>query len=672
MSRAGRGGPSLAPAAGVLLLATWLAALGPHAFRVSPWVVAATALLGSWRVYREVRKSRELGRWLVLGCTVLGALGVGLTAPRPLGRDAALTLLFLLAGLKLLELRTTRDRILLIFLCWFLLLANLLYDQSLAAAGHMGLTVFVSAGALVCLADGQGGLGFRGGLAVGGRLLAQALPLTLIVFLLFPRVSGRLWGLPADAHRGLSGLSESMTPGSVSELALSDAVAFRAHFDGPLPPPPERYWRGIVLPHTDGVRWTAAAPEGQGAPISIPPVGPPALAQDITLEPHGKLWLFALDRPVSMPEGARLTASGELRAQRPVLRRFRYTVRSAPGAAGGGALDAGAQAEDLAAALALPPVSERVRSLARGLREGAGTGDETIRRALEHFRREPFVYTLMPPLLGPDPVDEFLFEAQAGFCEHYASAFTVLMRGAGLPARVVTGYLGGEENPLGGYLLVLQADAHAWSEVWLEGRGWVRVDPTAAVAPERLERSILQTRGQGAVPVFFSLPESGTLAAGVRLARAAWDLVGHGWNRWVLGYDQTRQRHLLARLGYRGATWRGLAGALAAGAGVFLGVLALSLAWRGGPGPEAPELRAYRRFCRKLARAGVGRPSHEGPAALAARVSEERADLALAVRAVTEPFIRLRYVWGADREVELTRLRRAVRAFGPGRRTGPS
>lgn len=668
----GANAPGLSPAAGALLFATWAAALGPHALRVPGWVVAAVVLLGAWRIRLELRRGRELPRWLVFGLTVLGALGAALSAPRPLGRDAALLLLFLLGGLKLLEMRQTRDRVLLVFLCWFLVLANLLYDPSPAAAAHMGATVLVSAGALVCLSDARGALGWRGGLAVAGRLLAHALPLALVVFLLFPRVPGRLWSLPADVNRGLSGFSETMSPGSVTDIALSEAVAFRADFRGPLPPAPQRYWRGLVLQDTDGVRWTAGSSPPE-VPAETLETGDGALEHEVTLEPHGKRWLFALDRPVSAPQGAHLTRGSELRAAAPVVHRRRYAVRSLPGGSGGGTQ---AEPPDLAAALALPAASDRVRGLAGEWARAAGgpggrlDGEAVVRQALDFFRREPFVYTLSPPLLGRDPVDAFLFEARAGFCEHFAAAFTVLMRAAGVPARVVAGYLGGEENPLGGYLLVLQADAHAWSEVWIEERGWVRVDPTAAVAPERIERPILRMRGAGSLPVRFALPGDGLLAAGLRWTRAAWDALGHGWNRWVLGYDYFRQRDLMERLGYRGATWRGLSVGLAAAAGVFLAALGFVLARRDAGAIEPPEVRAYRRLCRRLARAGIPRRVHEGPEALAARVAGERADLADGVRAVTAPYVRLRFapeLPHRERREELRRLGRAVRAFHPGR-----
>ncbi|MEW6490165.1 MAG: DUF3488 and transglutaminase-like domain-containing protein [Thermodesulfobacteriota bacterium] len=672
MTPAAANGPRLPPAAGVLLFATWATALGPHALRVPGWVVVAVALLGAWRIRLELRGGRELPRWLVFGLTILGALGVALSAPRPLGRDAALLLLFLLGGLKLLELRQARDRVLLVFLSWFLVLANLLYDPSPAAAVHMGATVLVSAGALVCLSDARGNLGWRGGLGVAGRLLAPALPLALVVFLLFPRVPGRLWSLPADVSRGLSGFSETMSPGSVTDIALSDAVAFRADFRGTLPPSSQRYWRGLVLQDTDGVRWTAGR-SPQEVLAGPPETTADALEHEVTLEPHGKRWLFALDRPVSAPEGARLTRGSELRAAAPVVHRRRYAVRSLPGGSGG---ETQGESPELAAALALPAVSARVRGLAQEWAQAAGApsgrldGEAVVRQALDFFRREPFVYTLSPPLLGRDPVDAFLFEARAGFCEHFAAAFTVLMRAAGVPARVVAGYLGGEENPLGGYLLVLQADAHAWSEVWLEERGWVRVDPTTAVAPERIERPILRMLGAGSLPVRFALPGEGPLAAGIRWTRAAWDALGHGWNRWVLGYDYFRQRDLMARLGYRGATWRGLSIALAAAGGVFLAGLALALARRGAGALELPEVRAYRRFCRRLDRTGVPRRPHEGPLDLASRIAQERADLADAARAVLEPYQRLRYapqLPSGARQEELRRLRRAVRAFRPGR-----
>ncbi len=556
--------------------------------------------------------------------------------------------LLLLAGLKLLELRAGRDRFVAVLLGAFLVLANLLYDSSGWAAGHLAGSAILLAAALVAHADEGGGLGARGAVATALGLLGRAVPLTLVVFLLFPRLSGRLWGLPADAYRGLTGLSEVMAPGSIAEVARSEAVAFRVEFAGPLPGPGDRYWRGPVLDDTDGVTWRGSGERGAVAAPREPTDG--AVAHTVALEPHGARWLLGLDAPVTAPDGATLTDRGELRAARPVREPRRYTLWSVPPPGSGAP-----EAEALAQARRLPPVSVRVQALAARWREGR-TEEGVVAAALTHFRQEPFVYTLAPPLLGPDPVDEFLFETRAGFCEHYAAAFTVLLRAADVPARVVTGYLGGELNPLGPHLVVRQSHAHAWSEVWLAGRGWVRVDPTAAVAPERVERAPAAVTGAAGEPVRFAPP-----GAGLRAWWAVWDATAHGWNRWVVGYDTARQRDLLARLGYRGAVGRGLVVGLAVAAGLVLAGLALA----GSRGREEPGVRLYRRYCRRFARRGLSRRLHEGPDAFAQRISAARPDLARAAAEVAAAYGDLRYGPPGPRGPTLRRLRRAVRAVRP-------
>jgi hypothetical protein len=300
-------------------------------------------------------------------------------------------------------------------------------------------------------------------------------------------------------------------------------------------------------------------------------------------------------------------------------------------------------------------------ALAEELRQAAPSDADFVQAVLARFREEAFVYTLQPPLLGGGhPVDEFLFRTRRGFCEHYASAFTLLARAAGIPARVVTGYLGGEMNPFSDRLVVRQSDAHAWSEVWLEGRGWTRVDPTAAVAPERIELSLGE-----------ALPEGETLPglrlrslAGLRELAQTWDALNSAWTDWVLGYGPERQLALLARLGLRDADWRVLVIGLTISVAAIMLALTLWLALR-LRAPSPPEaLRLYREFCRRLAQAGIARAPHEGPRDFAERVAAARPALAAEVSQVTRLYTALRYEAGAD-DALLAALRREVRAFRP-------
>ncbi len=338
-----------------------------------------------------------------------------------------------------------------------------------------------------------------------------------------------------------------MTPGSLSNLILSDAVAFRVRFVGNQPLPKQLYWRGPVMWDFDGRTWTA--PRVLYGTPEFTAHGPP-IAYEVTLEPHNKRWLFALELPGKVPPRAFASADFQL-----------YAVAAGE--------HARALRDDLFPRLQLRPDRGPRRAAARAapcrrdptrarrpsaheLRARHQDDRAVMQAVLTRFRNEKFFYTLTPPLLGKDdPVDEFLFETRSGFCEHYSSAFAVLMRAAGIPARIVTGYQGGEVNLLGNYLIVRQAEAHAWTEVWLRNEGWVRVDPTAAVSPLRVESGI-----SAAVPRTDPLPlfVRGDFAA-LRQLRLTWDLMANTWNQWVLGYTPERQRLLLSRVGIDDATW---------------------------------------------------------------------------------------------------------------------
>ena len=350
-----------------------------------------------------------------------------------------------------------------------------------------------------------------------------------------------------------------------------------------------------------------------------------------------------------------MTGDLQLRSARRVRERIRYEMRSYVDYR----LNYRTQ-EQIEKGLALPPDHHRrAQALGRGWRAELATDEAVVQRALDYFTQEPFFYTLTPPLMLTDSVDQFLFDERRGFCENYASAFTVLMRAAGIPTRVVTGYQGGEINPLGNYLLVRQRDAHAWTEVWLQARGWVRVDPTAAVSPERIEMgmdaAIPPTLGPSALGFHPSEPVQRLW----RRVRQSWDAANMRWNQWVLGYGAERQYRLLARFGIDADDYAEVALALFLGIGALLATVAVWLAVSRHPAVD-PVLRHYRRFCRKLARRGLTRRPAEGPLAFAARVRVERPDLDAAVRRVTELYVTLRYERDAG---ELAELRNAVVAF---------
>ncbi len=637
--------------AGMLLVAA------PLALHQPPWLSLGwllIALLPWWRLSR----GRPLpGPWLRVPLALVGFAAVLITYGGVHGRDPGVALLTTMIALKLLELRGLRDLYVAVFLGYFLVMANLLYSQELPMAGYLLLSVLVLTTTLIAANRGPGPVGLVDELRLGGRLLLQGLPIMLVLFFLFPRIEGPLWHMPEERHRSVTGISDEMSPGDISRLVRDDSVAFRVEFDGTVPPPAARYWRGPVMWFTNGRRWRAGSLPGEDGGFVAE--GDP-VTYAVTLEPSRQHWLFTLDLPVTIPDDARLTDEFQVVTARPVNERRRYRASSHTAYRAPGLSEAQRRS-----GLQLPfRISDRVRDLARGWRAQAASDRGVVDLALAHFRDQPFVYTLEPPLLGDDPVDGFLFETRRGFCEHYATSFTVLMRLAGIPARVVTGYQGGQRNPFGDYLIVRQSDAHAWSEVWLEDTGWTRVDPTAAVAPQRVEQAIDADAEFGVDGAVRFRGLGGTFS--VSLAdqfRLAIDTLNATWDLWILGYGAARQLEVLAQLGLGIDSWRDVTLALALAVGVLLPLIGWSILRPPGPARD-PAAVLYRRFCTRLARRGLARADHEGPRRFAARVAAARPALAASVARITELYVALRYA-PAARAGDLAALRRAVRAFRP-------
>lgn len=644
------------------LYLTALCALAPMAFELPPWLLLVFVLGLGGRYLCDHRGWRHPGRAVRVLLLVLVVAAVYRHYGTVLGRSAGVALLIGLLGLKFLEIRTLRDYLLTLFLFYLVLLGAHLHEQALWLGAWTLLTVTVSLVAMIHAIQPQG-LSASAKFRHAGALVVKALPLMLIAYLLFPRIQGTLWGLPADAGAALTGLSEIMRPGSINSLSESTAPVFRATFDGPMPPLRDLYWRTLVLTETDGQNWFRTA-SAETEVETFEPLGE-AVRYSVTLEPSSKPWMPALDLPAEVPDNARGRAGYTLEFRVPTRERQVYALSSYPRHR-----TSVLGPEERAANLRLPAeTSARVRALAEQFRREQPTAVATVQAVLAHFRRENFFYTLKPPLLGDDPVDEFLFVTRRGFCEHYTAAFVTLMRAAGVPARIVNGYLGGEINAAGNYLIVRQADAHAWAEVWVTGNGWTRVDPTAAVAPERTELgsdALRRLAARGVAPgslapaaVLKAIELSG-LDRALLYTRLYWDLANLSWYRWVTDYNKLRQERFLGGLGLGRISWDKLLVAL--GAGTLLTLLGY-LAWQWRPhSVRDPALAAYLRFCRKLARAGLVRAPHEGPVDFARRATLARVDLAPAIGDITRLYLKLRYGSGevpGERRV----LRRAVAAF---------
>jgi len=628
----------------------------PHMARTPTWVLACFAALAGWRVANATRGIPLPSKWLVIGLSGAMLAAVYASYGTLFGRNAGVTLLVVLAGMKLMESRHLRDAYVLSSLGYFLVITNFLYSQSILTGVYMLFVVLLMTATLISFSTERGELDARARLRMAATMLVQAAPIMLVLFFLFPRLPGPLWGLPRDAHSAVSGLSESMSPGRISRLSLSDAVAFRVKFEGKAPAPNQLYWRGPVMWHTDGREWKTGQSARSWRAQYVELRGEP-VDYTITIEPHQQFWLFALDVPTTIPRGAQMTRDFQLRTPKPVRARRRYRVRSFPEAR-----LSMTSIEERTAALALPlGMHPRARALARGWRAEHDDDEAIVARALAYFRQQPFIYTLSPQLLKNDPVDEFLFGTRSGFCELYASSFAVLMRAAGIPARIVTGYQGGEPNPLGDYLIVRQRDAHAWTEVWLGERGWVRVDPTGAVSPDRIQLGMDAAIPPTLGPAGLDLPASGPLWETWRRWRHGIDAIKAGWNGWILGYGSRRQHELLALFGVDAGNLSALSMGMFAMVGVLLGILALGLVWR-RPVPVDPAARVYGRFCRKLARAGLPRRGSEGPLDFAARVASARPPLREPVERITAMYVGLRY---AGESIPVGDFRRAVGAFRP-------
>lgn len=626
----------------------------PHVQRMPWWLSLLAFTLTAWRLYLA-RTRLPLPHRIIFALVALGSTaGVYLHYGAIFGREAGVALLVVMLALKALETRTLREGMLLVFLYYFLVITNFLYSQTIPTALYMLGCVWVITSSMIGLHYIERPRTLRHQWQTAGVLLAQSIPLMLVLFILFPRVQGPLWGMPADGRRATSGLSESMSPGSMSELTLSEAVAFRATFRSAIPPVNRLYWRGPVLVDYDGRTWHAPRPVF-GAPDFT--ARSARIDYTVTVEPHGKPWLFALDLPGTLPPNTLATRDFQLIATRPVTTRLRYDMVSFLDYEYGG----DKPDESVTRALRLPPgYNPRTLALARELRALHRDERKIVQAVLTRFNAEGYSYTLSPPLLGEHAVDEFLFSAKSGFCEHFASAFAVLMRAAGVPARVVTGYHGGELNPFGDYLIVRQADAHAWTEVWFQDAGWVRVDPTAAVAPARIERGFAATAvGGGALPLFMrtDLPI-------LRELRLTFDSLANSWNQWVLGYTPERQRALLMRAGLDDATWHTLAGLLLAATGIITMVLAWITLRRLRVRVTDPVKLAYTAFCEKLRRLGLERARMEGPLAYAGRVASARPDLDGQVRAFVELYVTLRYAGGSTPH-QVNRLQELAHEFRP-------
>lgn len=640
----------------------------PHVTRIPPWVVAVYVVAAVWRIMVYRGSWSFPGKWVKSVLIIAASAGIYLSFGTLIGLEPTVALLLTAFAFKLIELASRKDAYVLLFLSYFICLTAFLFSQSLPMVLYSLLNILLVTTALLALHQPYEHQFNLLSLRQAGVMLLQSLPLMLVLFFLFPRF-GPLWKVPIKSQAARTGVSDFMRPGDISDLSQSDEVAFRAQFSGAIPNTSQLYWRGLVFSKLEQGTWRSLQyqeiPAGEHRPAAVTITGP-STEYSIIIAPTQQNWLYSLRYARAMSSGLLETADYRLHNLVELEDEYQYRVRSWP------RVKIETELPEWRRRLesTLPGSDNpRTRALAATLREKTADDAALVNAALKKFRVEPYIYSLQPPRLeGKNRVDQFLFETRKGFCEHFASSFAVLMRAAGVPARVVAGYQGGEVNPVNRTVIVHQFDAHAWAEVWLAGRGWVRVDPTAQVAPERIEWGL--ERAVSREGSFLSdSPLSPLRFRGISWlnnVRLRYDAMTFQWQKWVIGFNSEQQFEFLQRFMGETSARKFALVILGSFAAVLIPV-AIVLLFRRPTRQLGVLERDYLLFCERLARRGVSRLPGETPAAYAERVIEALPDSAVRVRQVTRMYNQLAYSDGLDalrRKVLQRDFSRAARGIG--------
>lgn len=656
------------------LLVSVVISIGLHLEHLPPWIVLSGIVATLWQIQLYRERWRQPGRFIKWSLVGACAAGLVLHYGRISGLEPMVALLFAGYVLKLLEIHHKRDALVLLYLSYLIIILQSLFSSSIVFSLLVFGALLPVTAALVAMHADVESRRPASALRTALTMTLQAIPLMLVMFVVMPRM-GSLWAVPQH-NSGTTGLSDSMSPGDMTQLGRNGDVAFRVEFDGPIPEQRELYWRGLVFSGFDGRRWQQEGPwgynDGEFLQWSDKPLeawdkvvmrhGEP-LTYRITLEATNSPWLFALSTPVSQSPTVALSRDFRLVNREPVTSKLQYSVNSW--------LDNQLEPDLLPGwrarlELAIPSgFNPKTIAVAQQWRQETPETEALINRLLALYHRE-FTYTLRPPALGKHTVDEFLWDTKKGFCEFYASSFVFFMRAAGVPARVVVGYQGGERHPTENYLLVHQYDAHAWAEVWIEGRGWLRVDPTAAVAPERIEMSFADLFNEqddflAASP--FSLERLRHIDWLNRL-RLKLDSMDYAWAKWVLGYDNRQNDFLMNLLGAVNPQRIALFIVLAGGIALLPVFIMLYLSREKNPRDQLDRL--FLQFCSRLEKIGLPRKPGEGPRDYAQRIRLQAPSLAEQVDSLTRRYERARYA--EQQEAEFKQFKAALSKFKPGRK----
>lgn len=605
-----------------------------HVVHLPVWVSLFIGFSLMWRLAQASKLIPALPRWLIVPFVIAGGIAVFATYWTITGRDAGLALLSVMAGFKLLESQTHRDALIVVFLSYFVVVTHFLFSQSIFIALYMMLTILFLTASLITLNERNITISWATRFKISGSIIGYAIPLMVILFILVPRVPGPLWGLTNEQRAGVTGLSDHMSPGKISNLIQDNSVAFRVTFKNKIPPQRELYWRGPVMSRFNGTTWFQSTQKTKGLP-KIDSYGQ-KYEYTMTMEANGKNWLLPLDLPTQTIANSTITTDFELKSTKIINDLIKYDLVSYTQSTFG--LD-----EDFDSLIKHTefPESKNTKTIAyaKQLRLQFDDDKDLVAHVLNQFRTQDYFYTLSPPLLlSANPIDEFLFDTKRGFCEHYASSFALIMRAANIPSRVVTGYQGGEFNADDNYLIVRQSDAHAWTEVWLDDKGWVRIDPTGAVSPDRIEISLDQALNSDNLTFRFQARNS--LMGDLLLN---WDNAQYQWNNWVLNYNQTKQSNFLKNLGLGIKSTADMVIALV----ILLSVITLGYAlisWINNR-PEKPEYyeQLFVKLLNKLKKLGIPIKKAESPKAYLIRIQNEFGNTNKHIQLAIHLYTRIKY-----------------------------
>lgn len=660
------------------MLVAQIAVIAPHLPRLSLWIVGVCAACGIWRVMVFQGRWSYPGRWVKVLLVIGGMVGIPLTYKPVYGLEPAIALLMVAFVLKLLEMHHKRDAYVVILLAYFVTATEFLFDQTIPMTIYMFGVITMITAALIGLNQSVSHVNPFHTLRLSVRLIFQAMPLMLVLFIFFPRIQP-LWTVPLQRQTAVSGVSGTVTLGDIAEVSRSDELAFRVTFEGEVPPASKLYWRGLVLSIFDGKTWTQIPRRYMGlVPVQfskgqlskdqlsqnksarwdrfIERLGDP-VRYSVIQEPTNQNWLFALPTMTSDDADVGLVRDYRLYSIKRLQKRFRYEVTSY--------LDYRIETElsDYWKKMLthLPGENNpRSREFARSMLAQSASQEDYIAKVLQLFNTQQFIYTLKPLMLGDNPIDEFLLETKQGFCEHFAGSFVFLMRAAGIPSRMIVGYQGGEYNGVGNYLAVRQFDAHAWAEVWVKDRGWIRIDPTTAVAPERIEDGL-----QAAVEDTF-LEDSPF--SWLRYSQTLWltelrlqlSALTHYWDSWVVGYNPSTQMKFMSQF-FDNMDFKRMGMIMLASVFSILGIMAIFLLRTKEKIRVSAVDREYLKFCSLVKAQRLVRENGEGPQDYAKRVSASLPRLEKTIGEVTKIYVAMNYE--EQHGYDLKDLKQAVRAF---------